>query len=227
MHFFKCLLATQLLLGFTLVASSVIGRKEVNLTKLEEEYKDGDKSEDDEWHEDSFDWKEKMNKKKGVPKTEGPVLPQHRRFSVKMYQVRLKTDFCGHEKCTFKESEEMSRRYQQFLRNANIQVKPYTLGIGELMFVDSDAHFAEVHKFLMAQPEVYRMQVNGQKFYPPGVERDDKIERPPDPHPPRRKVKVKRSKNKKKKKKGKKKKGKKKKGKKTKDSKEQKKKSEL
>ena len=30
------------------------------------------------------------------------------------------------------------------------------------------AHFAEVHKFLMAQPEVYRMQVNGQKFYPPG-----------------------------------------------------------
>ena len=84
-----------------------------------------------------------------------------------MYQVRLKTDFCGHEKCTFKESEEMSRRYQrefinaklcesvklkhwricfnycnrtnvEFLRNANIQVTPYSLGIGQLMFVDSD-----------------------------------------------------------------------------------------
>merc|ERR1712048_998349 len=162
-----------------------------------------------------------MSKKRGLMETDGPVLPQHRRFSVKMYQVRLKTDFCGHEKCTFKESEEMSRRYQQFLRNANIQVTPYALGIGELMFVDSDAHFGEVHKFLMAQPEVYRMQVNGQKFYPPGVERDDKIERPPDLMPPRRKVKVKRksSKSKKKKKKGEKKKGKKKKGKKTQDSK--------
>jgi len=210
------------------VASSVIGRREVDLKKLEEAYKDDEKNETEDWHEDSFDWKEKMNAQRPETETDGPVLPTHRKHAVKMYMVTLKPDFCGHEKCTFKESEEMSRRYQQFLRNANIQVTPYSLGIGQLMFVDSDAHFAEVHKFLMAQPEVYRLQVSGQKFYPPGTKLDDKIEKPPDPMPPRRKVKVKRSKNKKKKKKkGKKKKGKKKKGKKTKASKEQKAKSEL
>ena len=35
-----------------------------------------------------------------------------------MYQVTLKPDFCGHEKCTFKESEEVSRRYQREFINA-------------------------------------------------------------------------------------------------------------
>jgi len=217
------------------VASSVIGRREVDLKKLEEAYKDDEKNETEDWHEDSFDWKEKMNAQRPETETDGPVLPTHRKHAVKMYMVTLKPDFCGHEKCTFKESEEMSRRYQQFLRNANIQVKPYCTGIGSLLFVDSDAHFVEVHKFLMAQPEVYRLTVGGQKFYPPGTVLDQNIERPPDPMA-RRKVKVKKSKirksKKKKKKKGKKKKGKKKKGKKkkdkkSKDSKEQKAKSEL
>merc|ERR1712032_669483 len=133
------------------------------------------------------------NAQRPETETDGPVLPTHRKHAVKMYMVTLKPDFCGHEKCTFKESEDMSRRYQQFLRSANIQVKPYCTGIGSLLFVDSDAHFVEVHEFLMAQPEVYRLTVGGQKFYPPGTVLDQNIERPPDPMA-RRKVKSKRAK---------------------------------
>lgn len=217
-----------MILGFTLVLSK---RKEIDLKKLEEAYKEDEKNETDDWHEDTYDWKEEMNKKRPKKKIKpgdiaasGPVLNMNNNMGVKMYTVTLKHGFCGREKCTFKESEEVSRRYRNFLGNGAIQVVPYALGIGNLLFVDSDAHFSEVHAFLMEQPEVYRMTVDGQHFYPPDTILNPKIERPPELE---RRFKRKVKKTKKTKKKSKKKKGKKKKGKKTKDSKEQKAKSEL
>ena len=86
---------------------------------------------------------------------------------VQMYQVTLKPGFCGQERCGQQVTQEVSRRYRSewtrrllptsksklprkiflqrglhdhadFLSNSAIQVKPYAIGPGELLFVDSD-----------------------------------------------------------------------------------------
>jgi len=63
------LLATALLALSAHAADKKIGRKEIDLDKLEKAFLD--EEEDSDWHEDSFEWKEKMREEKKKKETGG------------------------------------------------------------------------------------------------------------------------------------------------------------
>uniref|UniRef100_A0A7S1GAY4 Uncharacterized protein n=1 Tax=Bicosoecida sp. CB-2014 TaxID=1486930 RepID=A0A7S1GAY4_9STRA len=155
-------------------------QKEIDYKKLEEEWDEDEPEETDDWHEDSFEWKEK--KKKNFQ-----FDPENPTESLKNYQPSgMQMVFCKLKKAYWKskkDSEELSGRWSAMMKTNALDAKAYAIDEKTILFTEDNGRIFEVKDFVMQQPEVYKFTWNSQDFYPEGVEPKSEDEAPPPQRP--------------------------------------------
>lgn len=125
--------------------------------------------EDDEWHEDTFEWKKKIKAARAgnldvdelaaTAKRGGDIKDAYLSHAAKsgdmhMSFVTLKKGVCAAQKC----AEELGARWRDLLKTDGLAVGLYPLSETELLYTEEDGRVIEARDFLLQQPEVEKFR---------------------------------------------------------------------
>lgn len=162
------LLATCLVLSALQQAEAVPKSrfvKDIDERKLDEEWKDED--EDDDWHEDTFEWKQKMAKKKAGPGIDLNMLQkgganiQEKVLEQEASSGNMQMAFATLKKgvaATQREAEEVGKRWQALMQTAGISTNLYAISADDLLFTDDNGVILKVREFVLDQPEIEKFR---------------------------------------------------------------------
>lgn len=151
------------------------------MKKLQDEW-DADDEEDEDWHEDTFEWKEKMKKPFHFdPDNPTESLRNYQPSGMQMCFCKLKNNYTF----TKKEVEELGARWSAMMKTDGLDGKAYAIDEKTLLFTEDNGRIFELKFFVLQQPEVYKFTHNSQDFYPVGVEPGSMDD--PKPEPKKRK----------------------------------------
>ena len=202
----RSVLAAFLILAVLVLSSGVLAvRKKIDFDKLDKEWKD--EEEDEDWHEDSYEWKRKMQEKK-QPAFDMSNIQNMKPEELMAMQgggegggggggmsmtfAQLKDGICTSRKCT----NELAVKWADLMGTGGIQAKPYAVEDDQILFTQEDGNTMQLKDFILEQPEVLKWTYNSRDYYPDGVT-------PPVPKDDGAKKKKKKRKRKRRKKKGK------------------------
>ena len=133
----RSVLAAFLILAVLVLFSGVLAvRKKIDFDKLDKEWKD--EEEDEDWHEDSYEWKRKMQEKKQpafdmsniqnmkpeeLMAMQGGGMGGGGGGGMSMTFAQLKDGICTSRKCT----NELAVKWADLMGTGGIQAKPYAV----------------------------------------------------------------------------------------------------
>ena len=129
-------------------------RKKINLEKLNEEWKD--EEEDDDWHEDTMEWKKKMHTKHTKPIKVEDIPKMKRDDIVAMTQqgsnsggmamtfAQLKPGTCDVRDCT----EKLAIKWTDLLVLGGVQIKPYAVEDDQILITQEDNNVQQLKEFI-------------------------------------------------------------------------------
>eukprot|EP00943_MAST-04B_sp_MAST-4B-sp1_P006453 g6453.t1 len=154
--------------------SSRKSRKTINLEKLAKEWKD--EEEDDDWHEDTHEWKRKMHQKHTKPIDMKDIGKMNHEELVAMSQqgssgggmamtfAQLKPDICQNRGCT----ERLAIKWTDLLVLGGVQIRPYAVEDDQILITQEDNNVKQLKEFILSQPEVEKWTWNSLDYYPDG-----------------------------------------------------------
>ena len=149
-------------------------RKKINLEKLSKEW--NDEEEDEAWHEDTHEWKRKMNEKNKKPFKIEDIETMGREDLVAMSQhnnnggvmamtfAQLKPGVCSERECT----EKLAIKWTDQLVLGGVQIKPYAVEDDQILLTQEDGNMLQLKNFVLAQPEVEKWTWNSKDYFPDG-----------------------------------------------------------
>lgn len=157
-------------LVFALLALTFVGAvppsrfgKKFDDKKLDEEWAD---DEDDEWHEDTFEWKRKMAQKNApgidmdtIQNAGGKMQDMVLEHEAKSGNMQMA--FCTLKKGTAKtkfDAEQIGARWTSLMQTAGIRATLYAISEDDLLFTDDTGVIMQVRDFLLEQPEVEKFR---------------------------------------------------------------------
>lgn len=133
-----------------------------------QEWEADEADETDEWHEDTYEWKEKKKENfKFDPKDPTASLNSYAPSGMQMVFCKLKKAHWGKTK---KESEELAARWSALMKTNALDAKAYAIDEKQLLFTEDNGRIFELKNFVLAQPETYKFTWNSQDYYPADVE---------------------------------------------------------
>eukprot|EP01138_Halocafeteria_seosinensis_P013213 gb/GECG01013495.1/.p1 GENE.gb/GECG01013495.1/~~gb/GECG01013495.1/.p1 ORF type:complete len:218 (+),score=45.57 gb/GECG01013495.1/:1-654(+) len=149
---------TVILCGWSSIAhASPIQRRVIDVDKLEQEWNE-DEEESLEWHEDTPEWQEKIRN--------AAIQDQSSSRSSNMLFVTL------NQKLEEGEAGELGSKWAALLETDGIQVTPYTPEEDMILLLEKPARKSralEIKDYILEQPEVSKVRVNEDDFYPEDV----------------------------------------------------------
>lgn len=129
--------------------------------KLDKEWAEDDVETDD-WHEDSFEWREKQRKEvkfdpsdiSSVMKAAGGAGGMQMCFASLI------------EGLTKDDSKELAARWQALLMTNGIRNKMYSIDEKQILVTEEDGHIFDVKDFMLAQPEVTKFRWKDTDYFP-------------------------------------------------------------
>lgn len=139
--------------------------KNIDTDAIEKKWQEGD-IDDEEWHEDTFEWKRKMQEK--IPgmtieeivasmkngKKDAYLEGEARKKDMQMAFCTLHPDATANKA----ESEKLGAKWQAILQTGGNRVNVYATSDHELLFTEEYGRILEVRDFLLAQPEVAKFR---------------------------------------------------------------------
>ena len=142
-------------------------RKDLDLEALEREWAD---EEEDDWHEDTREWKEKEKEKERLlapgPCEAGFDMASFMQASQASNTGGLQMSFVSVHSDEKKVAEEMATRWSTILKSGGVDVKPYVTDKNTILFTQDDGRWFEFKKFVLAQPEVKKLSINNKDHFP-------------------------------------------------------------
>lgn len=137
--------------------------RKVDDKKLDEDWAD---DEDDEWHEDTFEWKRKIAQKK-APEMDLNTLQsagsgmQDLVLEHEAKSGNMQMAFCTLKKGTAAnkfEAEQLGQKWNSLMQTAGIRATLYAISEDDLLFTDDSGVIMKVRDFLLEQPEVEKFR---------------------------------------------------------------------
>jgi len=174
------------LLLFALLACSFVlaKRKKIDLEALEKEWAEED-NEDDDWHEDTFEWNEKERQKRSQQTIQGlmngggagggdmgsmmNMMGNNGGQSMSFAQIRDGTcEKLGHANNRDVCLNELAGRWTSLLKTAGIEFNAYSLVPNTILFTAGgiNHHTQELKEFVLSQPETEKWTINNIDSYP-------------------------------------------------------------
>ena len=154
-------------------------RKKINLDKLAKEW--NDEEEDEAWHEDTHEWKRKMNDKnkktlnikdiETMGREDLLAMSQHNNNGgvMAMTFAQLKPGVCTKRECT----EKIAIKWTDQLVLGGVQIKPYAVEDDQILLTQEDGNMLQLKDFVLAQPEVEKWTWNSKDYFPDGRKPSD------------------------------------------------------
>lgn len=167
-----------LLLALCLVARvaecDFMNSKKIDVEKLDKEWMDED--EDDDWHEDTYEWRQQMRAKKQKPfdPTKGgmPPLGMMGNSGSLTQMAFAKLTTADKEK-----TQELAGKWQGLLSTAGVMVNTYDIEEDTILFTDDNDHMQEIMDFVLDQPEVTKFTLDSRDYFPDTVEAREEKQR--------------------------------------------------
>lgn len=151
----------------SMVAAESRFRKKIDFKALEENWSEDDE-EDEEWHEDNFEWKEKERQERQAnfkfdpkdPSSVSQLMANQNGGSMQMAFAKLKN---AESK---KETEELAGKWQALLSTDAVKVMVYAIEDDSILLTNDEGHMPKIMRFCLDQPEVEKFTWSSQDYYP-------------------------------------------------------------
>merc|ERR1711988_1265308 len=112
--------------------------------------------EDEDWHEDTWEWKDKMRQEKTssmpMPGDEGFDAQKFMSMHQEQQQQGMQMSFVAikpENNDRKDKANELAERWSTLLKTDGIDVKPYVLDPAQILFTQDDGRFTEYKEFIL------------------------------------------------------------------------------